>query len=398
MTISISRSMLFRFFLAWVFFSAFYYAPYLIDGRLMADSRSEDFLHKALKYFVAILLSTAYVYLYRSKNLIFHEIVLISVLILLFLMMLEGYSVGFGLQSIIVFMAFIGFAHYASRFDLNQIFSLEKVILYSSLLVSLISYMEYQLFEAVLGSYWRYTGGFRSVSTLLNPNNLGIYLGAALVLLAFGGSLGTRQRIGLGIVVFGAFYMTGSRTAWLALFLSLVVGVIYRGRGMLSLKYLLVVARVFVAAILIVPFLLIGNFLALPERVTDMHTANLRLEKYFSYISGFNWTYILPDLYGERVEMVSESGYFHLLNSIGLFWAFLFIMLMGYSFSSGWFKRLFEYHPARGFDVLLLYYFVAMFFENVMMSFPNNQLFIIALGVSVAAWKARESGKFMNIS
>lgn len=383
------KTNLFRLFIAWVFLSAFYYAPNLIEGQLLVD-RSENFGHKVAKYLVAMAITAIYAACYRDVKVLVQGGLLGLFACMLGVALLGGYNVIFGLELMLVLMAFFGLAHYSARLSNAQVSSLARAISYSALMISIVSYFEYTVFESVLGDHWKYTGGFRSVSTLLNPNNFGVYLGAVLVLLSFSQDLSSMKRLIFGAVIVGAFYLSGSRTAWVSFTVVALLGAVYRGNGLVnrkSLRNLAIAASVVVPVIVLV---LISGVVELPDRATDFYTAYIRLEKYFEFILGVDSSYVLPDFNEARIEMVSESGYFHFINAVGLIFFAFMVLVFSPFFRIDWFTGLLKKGSTRGFALVLIYYCIATLFENVVMSFPNNQLIFISIGVTVAAWRARK--------
>lgn len=381
------RRLAFRAFLVWVFVSAFYYAGVLVDGSVMVD-RSESLVHKAFKYSAALLLSVIFLLLDRKKSLLSLYVVIVFLLLAFELSWFFGYDVIFGLDVLVIFLSFVGLASLASSLDAFQVKSLVRTVVVSAAIVASVSYVEYMFFESVLGDYWRNTGGFRSISTLLNPNNLGLFLGYALILLMFGRVFSPAVALTFFLVISGALFMTGSRTAWLSVIFALAIGWVCRGGGRISSSAavkLFVVLAILILLSLAVYFV---QIVPLPDRVTDMYTAFLRLEKYIGYIVGIDATYLLPDVDLYRIELVSESAYFHFFNSLGLLAGFVIVLALIYftHFRAG---RLFMNSQFRCFDVAVFYYAFAMLFENVLMSFPNNQFLFVSVGV--AAMNARGS-------
>jgi hypothetical protein len=292
-----------------------------------------------------------------------------------------GYKTGIGFDVLIILAIYVGFSHFVSKFNQFEIDAVSKTIVWSALIPSLISYVEYRFFESVLNEFWTNTGGFRSSSTLLNPNNYGIFLGCCLVVLFYSNLFNILERIILGSLLFGALLMTGSRTAMLSLVLACLAGGMYRGHGKIRVNYFLNYCLLIIFGV--GALMSMVNFGVLPERILDPLTALIRLEKYFEFLINIDINYLAPDFSGARVDMVSESGYFHLINSVGLICFFATFILGMLYFRSQWIFHIFSNHPGRYFDVALLYYVIAMFFENVLMSFPNNQLMFIVFGGSV---------------
>jgi len=380
------NSWVFRLFVAWVFLSAFYYVGNFIDGQIIVE-RSGGLTHKAFKYFAAIILSAMFYLYHKDVKLLIQYAAIVLVIFAMGLYWFYGYNVIFSIDILIVFLSFIGLTYATSNFDAAQIAALIRAIVVSACIVSIISYFEYYFMEPVLGYYWSRTGGFRSISTLLNPNNLGLFLGSALILLLFGNQFSTAIRIVICSIVIGALLMSGSRTALVSLSSALSLGFVYRGAGRFNAIKLLKFIILLSSVTLMLSLLVLTDFISLPERATDMYTAQLRIEKYFEYLTSVDVTYLFPDFNLERIDMVSESAYFHFINSLGLLYFVAVSISLLFFYRPAWLSNLFSNSPHRCFDIVIFYYFVAMLFENVFMSFPNNQTFFISLGVTIVNFK-----------
>ena len=175
------ESLLFIFFLTWIFTSAFYYAPNLVSGDVLSN-RNTNLEHKALKYVIALIISFGFLAIYKSKKAIYLYLLFSLNATLLAFFHLSDYDVTTGFDITIVAISFLGFSLIGSRLTDENTKILLHTITASCLLISPISFIEYLFFEPILGDYWENTGGFRSISTLLNPNNFGIYLGAGMII------------------------------------------------------------------------------------------------------------------------------------------------------------------------------------------------------------------------
>lgn len=385
------KRILFFIFLAWLFISAFYYAPNLIAGQLIIE-RGEDFWHKALKYIATAFLGFCFLLLYHDLKYLLQLFFFYFLALFLIVLSPSGAVNNFGFDVVLVLAALSGLSNYASGMNAEDFKRIFYVILISSVMVSVISYFEYFIFEPILGDFWRNTGGFRSVSTMLNPNNLGIYLGACLVLLLFSNFIVGRRKLLCGLLVLGALLLTGSRTAIFSLVISIFLGAVYRGGGRISISALKNSILIFLILSVLSSLLVLSGVVVLPERAVDFETAFIRLGKYFQFVVDVDFSYFLPDFGMKRIDVVSESAYFHFLNALGLLLFFPVALFACYKIDSGWLSHICRYHRGRFFDVAVLYYLIAMLFENVFMSFPNNQLLFIVLGASVAFYKQSRLG------
>lgn len=366
--------------LAWVFGSAFYYAGNLISGDVLAD-RSSDHFHKVFKYFMAFIISFAFMLAFRLWSLFLYYAWLILFLTVFLVMHLSGLNVLYAIDIFIVLISFSGFIFFIPKLGDETLIKVIDFVIASAIIVSVVSFLECFFMEPILGDYWRNTGGYRSISTLLNPNNLGLYLGAASLFLIFSDKITGRRKLIILPIFFVVLLMSGSRTAFISFFSALFLGSVFssnwRVRVDSLLKWqggLLVATFAFVVVVCFFSF-------EVPERAVNMETAVIRIGKYFEYISNFDLSYILPDFDGRRIEIVSESAYFYAINAVGVAFFTLLVLVsvlvifMGFDFTSCRSSM-----PKKIFGVVFVYYTIASLFENVLMSFPNNQLFFISAG------------------
>lgn len=369
---------LIKFLLAWVFVSAFYYLGNLLTGEVVAD-RESDIIHKIMKYLIALGISLLIILKYRSTRLVIFYISMLVVLFILFLFEIYGMKVTAGIDLSVVIFSFIGFTLLASMMSGSQIQAMFLVIVISAVLVSCVSFFEYLFMEPILGDYWRYIGGFRSISTLLNPNNLGLYLGAAILITLLNNEFSIKIKIVATTIIGAALFMSGSRTGFVALFAAMFIGTMFNRKHNIQTPLFLWLTSLFamlIALALLIPTGLIG----IPERASNLETASIRIDKYFSYITGFDFSYLLPDFKLERSEAVSESAYFYYFNSFGIILGLTIISSAVVLFRFGNTRHIMRTPGSHVLFILVIYYMTAMFFENTLMSFPNNQLFFIALG------------------
>lgn len=359
----------------WLFISAFYYLGNFISGQLLVPP-DDDAVHRVMKYAIAFSVCAFFLYAYR----LWAGFLLYTFIFFVFLPFLywhvEGENVFYAVGLFLVIFSFAGFFFIAQQLTDTELNSVLNVFIISAFFVSLVSFYEYFFMWPVLGDYWLATGGYRSVSTLLNPNNLGIYLGAAIIVLLIRKPYSLIFRVMVGGVVFCALIMSGSRTALVSIIIPLFFALVFS-------RFLVVRVRVlilgFAGLALLSALLFVVPWLDVASSFRGTETASIRLDKYAYFIGSFDSSYLEPDFSEERFFYTSENSYFHILNSLGLI--FVLLLLLGGLFFKLDTSRSKEDPSAKAVSYLLLYYLIAFCFENVIVSFPNNQLFFFAAGI-----------------
>lgn len=363
----------------WVFLSAFYYVGNLLSGNLLVG-QSEDFFSRIIKYLVSFGFLVAAFFIFRLYSLLILVAFFSVVLLLLILLWILGYSVFTQMSLLLIFISFSGLVYFFQCLEQSDVEIILDSLVLSAFVVSIISFYEYFFMWPVLGEYWLATGGYRSVSTLLNPNNLGMYLGAALVVVSLRDRFHFLFRTLLFVVIFLALIMSGSRTALVSLIVPVSLGLLFsQGFKVKVTAFLLYGVFFFCLIVAMFVFVLVDGVPDPSSRISDTYTASLRIEKYITYVTSIDTSYLLPDFIGERSYYVSESSYFYFINTFGiillLFWLLVFSFLFRLrlaSYGAGSASRVLKF--------LVLYYLIAFLFENMLASFPNNQLFFFALG------------------
>ena len=383
----------FYIFIIWIFLSAFYYSGNLLSGNVIAE-RSADTEFKLMKYVAAAFISALIFLTLRPRKLLIIYVCLASVLAFLSMLGYVDIDVLYARDLTVVIFSFVSFSYLSANLCETEVNTLAKTIAMSAVFVSIVSIFEYFYMEPILGDYWRQTGGFRSISTLLNPNNLGLYLGAALIIIIIHHSFSFAFKFLAIPLLFASLLMTGSRTAFVSTLIAMFFGTIFTDRGTISkskiVKWLAICVCFFILFVFITSF----TIYEFSGRTVDMQTADIRIEKYLEYIFGIDLSYLFPDFNLTRMDMVSESSYFHFFNSYGLILAaiLLLVLLSVYKLS-----KLLNSSPISHswiLIVLCVYYITASLFENVLMSFPNNQLFFIALGGIISAGGRIQASKY----
>lgn len=362
----------------WFFASPFYYFWNFYTGSLIIDL-DEGVFHRLLKYLVAISIC-AFFFLKRGYLHLLLIYLFLSIALTCFLFLgVYSYDVRTQVTLLLIFISFSGFMLFPTYMSDKELDLILDAVVISSVLVSLITFYEYFYMWPVLGDYWRATGGYRSVSTMLNPNNLGVYLGVCLLILLLHNKYSVFLRFLAVTIVAAAFVMSGSRTAVVSLVLPMFCGLLFLPDFKIRLNFLFFLICLGVFSIVSLFFVLHVDWLP-SGRYFDMKTAIIRLDKYFSYLYLFDFSYIVPDFTSERSYYVSESSYFYFINTFGVIFSFFLILvyLIFFRLNNGFLSF---NGPRRVLTFVVLYYIVCFLFENMIASFPNNQLFFFALGV-----------------
>lgn len=276
----------------WFFVSAFYYASNFISGDLLAN-RSTDQFHKVAKYLIALSLSIAAVFLFRHWTLLLLYLILSLLLLIFALLGIAEGNASQAMDTIVILISFVGITAIFSNLKTKDLEYLIRLIIISSIIISSVSFFEFLFMEQILGTYWRNTGGYRSVSTLLNPNNFGLYIGASILLLIRSEAI-TYFRAPALLILSSALIMSGSRTAMLALMTALVISVEFRQSINRNTFYKAIGFIVVTPLALVTLAINIG----IADRAVNFETAAIRIEKYFQFVTEIDITYLWPDLGG----------------------------------------------------------------------------------------------------
>lgn len=359
----------------WLFISAFYYLGNLISGQLLVPP-DDDALHRIMKYAIAFSVCAFFLYAYRLWTGFLFCIFIFFVFLPFFYWYAEGENVVYAIGLFLVFFSFAGFFFIAQHLTNTELNGVLNIFIFSAFFVSLVSFYEYFFMWPVLGDYWLATGGYRSVSTLLNPNNLGVYLGGAIVVLLISKPYSLIFRMVVGGVVFCALIMSGSRTALVSVVVPLFFALVFSRFLVVRINVLILG---FAGLALLSALLFLAPWLDVASGFRGTETASIRLDKYAYFISSFDSSYLEPDFSEDRFFYTSENSYFHMLNSLGLI--VVLLLLLGGLFFKLDTSRSKEGPSAKAMSYLFLYYLIAFCFENVIVSFPNNQLFFFAAGI-----------------
>ena len=376
------RGVIYRLFLVWLLVSSIYYIDTLFTGEF-AFELEEGFGHKLAKYLISIFFS--FFFLIKSSA-YFFAIGPIFFIFLAALLVFANDQVGVASITALTVGSMLG---YIATFESwkNSAEDIARVVVFSGFVVGLFSVLEFLFFSENFHSYWLATGGMRSISTMFNPNNLGLYVGACLILYAVAGFSGAFGGLVVFFLIF-ALISSGSRTAWVSLALVFIASV----ASDLDLRRALFVRikKRFLLFILFVVLVLVGInyiFLLAPSeqyesthRGMDMYTASIRMENFILYFEKLDWSIVLPDWLGVRDAFVQDNVFLSVLNSFGL----LLCMVTGIIILASRNFLLKSRDPvSKAWRWVVVYYFVSGLSGSFINSFPNNQLFFIALGAFI---------------
>lgn len=363
---------------AWFFISAFYYLNNFYSGNLVV-SNEDGLLHRLLKYFVVLCICVYFVLVNRIVGSLLFYISLFLLVVFFLILGSLNYSVEVQLALLLIVISFSGLTLVSYSMSDRELNYILDAVVFSSIFVSFISFYEYFYMWPVLGDYWQATGGYRSVSTMLNPNNLGVYLGASLLLILIRDRFTFLFRLVSFLIIVTAILMSGSRTAIISLALPVFLGLLFFEGFKVRVGFLVFSIGLFLFSLVVFNF----SELSLEGRLANMQTAYIRLNKYFDFIYMLDFSYLYPDFDSVRAYYVSESSYFYVVNTLGLFCVsylfFLYIVFYKISFASFCVSG-----PKRALVFVLFYYLISFLFENMFASFPNNQFFFFALGALLA--------------
>lgn len=378
----------------WLFISAFYYAETLFSGEFILDL-DEGFAHKFTKYVVCGAIS-AYLIL-RSRNL-FAGGFSLCMLLLVSVHLLAGGIPNLFATTVFTLATMAGFATTLQVYPAHTR-AIARAVVFSAAAVGCLSVIELTVLAERFLGYWAATGGIRSISTMFNPNNLGLYLGAAILILPWV-ALSQRMMLLLSVPILFGLAVSGSRTAWVSMFVCLLVLFLLpnAGRGLrhVAIRYRWLLG--FLLAVMVATTLLVMSSINMigiesESRGSDLYTANLRWSNFLAYVEQIDSYSLLPDILDKRVNHIQDSVYLILFNTFGLTGFIVLSIVLGLGLRTG--PRL----PDNGhlaWRILLAYYLVSGLSGSFINSFPNNQLFFIALGGAFAP-RAIGSRKFTSL-
>ena len=386
-----SNRFVFLLFKLWLLLSSFYYVDTLFSAEF-ASSIEEGSFHKISKYIVCYFFSSYLLIKARYWHLfIVSNVMLLFSVIIVFII---G-SIDLSVVVMLIFSTMFGFVATLRVWRDCQI-EISRLVVVSGSIVGVGSILELTLLSDTFYSYWAATGGVRSISTLLNPNNLGLYAGVCLLLLV-PTFASTTSRLFLGLPIVFAFIASGSRTAWASLSLVFLFALMFdngfRTKLWQELRkhwflMFLVLSPVVLGFIVFLDFSGGGQFDS-STRGLDLYTASVRMENFFKFLDLVDWTILIPELHGPRAELVQDNFYLMILNSFGLVLSILvsLFFVLGIRFcrvKKNFFLSVWHW--------IVIYYLISGLSGSFISSFPNNQMFFIAAGAFLIGRVTKQRG------
>lgn len=368
----------------WLIVSAFYYAEYLFAprGQLGYD---EGTTHKALKYFICLVFSAYFCLKARAYSLmLFCSAWLMLAAALTFF---QG-SLEIAAVSIIAASTMLPFMLIPSIWP-SKILAIGRTVTLTGAVIGILSAVEVTLLSELFESAWASTGSVRSISTLLNPNNLGLYAGVALILLPFMKFGGVTTAICGSLIAF-SLLASGSRTAWVSLPLTLLWAMFSNKSFRMSLfkalqrHFLKLLAAGIALALAVILYRITSAApdIEITHRGTDLYTASIRLENFLTFVSMIDGWILYPDIQALRDSYIQDNFYLVVVNSFGLIGAVAFVTFLFTHLSP---KRE-ESTDLLPWKLVFIFFMISGLSGSQLNSFPNNQLFFLSMG---AFWAYR---------
>lgn len=362
----------------WLVASAFYYIQQLFSPSFYLGY-DEGTLHKVLKYFVCLTLSVYFCLAARAYGLMLFCGLL---LLLAGFFAIDRGSLEIATLSIMVAGTMTPFILIPALWE-DRLLLIGRVIVLCGAGVGIFSIIEITVLASLFESAWASTGSIRSISTLFNPNNLGLYVGVALILLPYM-RLKTLWTALCGALLTFSFVASGSRTAWVSLVIvltcALVVSADARGRffGLLHrhLSKLLLTGVALAAVYAIYLTFSTPPQVEVTHRGADLYTASVRWSNFLSFLNLIDGGVLIPDTLGERADLIQDNFYLVVLNSFGIVGLTAFLTVLATHFSP-WRNPNPELFPWK---LVFVFYMVSGLSGSQLNSFPNNQLFFLSMG------------------
>ncbi len=364
--------------LFWLTVSAFYYVQDLFNPSF-SIGYDEGTLHKTVKYIVCLLLSICLCFAARAWSLLLFCGVMLLIAMYYFI---DGGKVETTILHILVFGTMAPFILIPKLFE-NRLLLIGRTVVICAAIVGIFSIIEVTLLSSLYQSAYAYRGSLRSVSTLYNPNNLGLYAGSALLLLPYMKMKNIWFFISASLII-TSLVLSDSRSAIASLVLVLIYALIANPN----------IRKIFITLVLrhLNKIVLIGSIiftsyavrliysdsidLEIMYRGLDFHTLILRWDSLIMFFDLVDIGIFFPDIEGVRTEYIQDSSYLAMLNAFGII-GILCILIFFKIFFSSWRNKDPALFPWK---LVFIFYIISSVSVSPIISFPNNQLFFLSMG------------------
>lgn len=360
------KDVFFYLFLLWILVSSLYYFPNLLGGYIAHD-REPGIISVLFKYIICLIIS---LYALRSNPFSFFLLFLLlffAVIMWFDFFLIENFlGANYIVVMLVILASFFGFPSLYSIFTYAQKEKLLRFIVFSGFLVSLIALYQFFFLDHLYSEYYSSIGSVRLVSSLLNPNNMGVYVAACLFLLLTS-KISSLVKFSISPFLFFSIFMSGSKTAlfsFLAVFLIYFIFEVKSGFEKNIFIFILIFFLGFLA--------FLGFYYLQDNRLFDLYTGELRVDMQADFLLNIDIRYFLPDFNNDRFHLVQENSYLMILNSLGFLGLLLFFLFFLF-FYGFYIKRTVWLY-------LLFYYLLVLSLSNFLNSYPNNLLLFFSLG------------------
>ncbi|WP_445373506.1 O-antigen polymerase [Photorhabdus tasmaniensis] len=363
----------------WIIISSVYYVNALFTG-ITIELVEENLLHKLIKYIICFLISLFFCFISRNYKLVILSLIFFSFSLFSFVLA-DGHITLFSTTMLII-------GSMCSFCLLPLIFynKINHVFIFSGILIGVFSILEITVFYDNMASYWRATGGIRSISSLLNPNNSGLYAGAIILLIL---SVGINKNIiTLSSLILSAFTLvaSGSRTAWVSLIFVFFLSLFMKDKASKNIKKYIPLFFIMGMSLLFLKLFGYGDVNSNIEsqyRGLDLYTAEIRLQNFVYYLFSLDIDFLLPDFTDKRIEFIQDNAYLVLINMFGLVgFLFLFLFFMFLYIKSSMYRGKLS-DDISVWKVIFYYFIISGISGSFINSFPVNQMFFISIGYFV---------------
>ncbi len=335
-------------------------------------------LHKALKYFACLALSAYFCLAARAYSLLLFCVLM---LLLASALIIDRGALEIATLSIMVVGTMFPFILVPSLWE-DCLLLIGRVIVLCGATLGVLSVVELTMLAPLFEFQWGLSGSIRSISTLFNPNNLGLYVGVSLVLLPYM-QLKTLMTALCGALLMFALVVSGSRTAWVSILVVLIYALIVSAEARKQLlglhrhlPQILLTGVVFMIVYAIYLIFSTPPDFEITHRGADLYTVSLRWSNLLNFLNLADWGLLFPDVQGERASFIQDNFYLVVLNSFGIIGLLAFLLFLATHFSP-WRNSNPNLFPWK---LIFVFYMVSGLSGSQLNSFPNNQLFFMSMG------------------
>lgn len=377
--------------LVWLIISSVYYIQAVFIG-VGALQYGENIYHKIIKYSMCVFLSFSLL-LWKNK---FH-VLLLALVFFIFATFsyIDSEEVTVFATTMLIIGTMIGFVYLIPVYH-YEITKINYVLLWTGVIIGIVSILELTIFYQNMVSYWSSTGGVRSISSLLNPTNSGAYAAVIIILALTTNIKRTFLKILFIIMPLITLILSGSRTAWLSLGIVMALSPLIRGKASKKLRKVLPLFILLgIASAIIYIYFLATAFSGIDSqyRGLNSYTASIRLVNFLNYFKMLDISMILPDFNDKNIAFISDNFYLVMLNFLGIIGFSLLLLCIMILFFLNQSANKIEgilSSELTGWKVIFIYFAISGLSNSFINAFPVNQLFFISCGYFIHKMKVHK--------